>query len=85
MLKDFEIVSSSRMILTGSCKPQRLSKRDHKSLLQRENKGKTKVDPRALRQDSPEKLQGQVNYFSIAGMSILDFYMEFDPLCISDL
>lgn len=75
MLKDFEIVSSSRMILTGSCKPQRLPKRDHKSLLQRENKGKTKVDPRALRQDSPEKLKRQVNYFSIAGMGILDFYI----------
>lgn len=85
MLKDFETVSSSRMILMGSCKPQRLPKRDHESLLQRENKGRTKVDPRALKQDSPEKLQEQVNYFSIAGMSILDFYIEFDPFCISDL
>lgn len=85
MLKDFEIVSSSRMILMGSCKSQRLPKRDHESLLQRENKGRTKVDPKALRQDSPEKLQEQVNYFSIVGVSILDFYIQFDPFCISDL
>lgn len=56
MLKDCEILSSSSMIFRGSCKPQRLPKRDHEFISETKQR-EDKIDTRALRQASPEKLE----------------------------